>query len=450
MTPVIEPADRGAPPLEELVAFVCTDLGGISRGRARPLRDLQAALQTGVGWVPISQTIGPFDHIPNCPLWGAHGDRRLMPDRQSEVRVDFGLGASPVHFYLCDITHTDGTAWDVCARTYLKQALAMLRSRTGCELRAAFEHEFTFIDAGADAGPGFSLRRLRAEERFGTLYMTALQQAMQEPETFLPEFGSRQFEVTCRPAMGVCAADRSVTMRELAYETARQLQRRVSFSPICTPEGLGNGLHIHFSLIDEAGRSRMYDASKPGRLSTLAAQFAAGVLKYLPAITAFTAPSVLSYHRLLPHRWAAAFTCLGDRNREAALRICPTIELPGMAPDEQLHLEFRAADSTANPYLALAMLVQAGLQGVEEGLEASPLHNSDPVELSDAQREALGIRRLPESAEAALNLMLASPVVTSWCSEAMLGSYEVLRRAEIEAFAGKSVSELVPLYNSAF
>jgi len=434
----------------ELVALICTDLGGINRGRAVPLSDLNEKLHSGVGWVPISQTISPFDQIPDSDLWGSHGDRRLMPDPSTEVRVDLGLGHTPLHFLLCDITHLDGSNWDVCARTYLKNTLIELEQRTGCSVRAGFEHEFVFTDIEAAAGPGFSLRCLRDAEPFGSLLMLALRQAKQEPETYLPEFGMAQYEFTCHPASALAAADRSVIMRELAHETARQLGRQISFTPKLAPDALGNGVHIHISLMDSAGKSRTFDSSRPGRLSEIAGQFSAGIVKYLPAIVAFTSPSVLSYQRLVPHSWSAAFACLGEKNREAALRICPTVETDGRKPDEQLHLEYRACDATANPYLALAILIRAGLQGIEEKLAQPPLINGDPSGLSNQALRDSGVVRLPLTARIALETMKQSDQVRSWVSKDMLASYVLMREAEINELEDRSVEELTELFKQAF
>ena len=435
---------------DELVAFICTDLGSINRGRAIPLADLQERLQTGVGWVPVSQTISPFDLIPESDLWGSHGDRRLLPDPATEVRVDLALGYTPLHFFLCDITHPDGSAWDVCARTFLKNTLVDLKERTGCSVRAAFEHEFAFTDMETATDPGFSLSRLRSFEPFGTHLIRAMRQAGQEPETFLPEFGVAQFELTCKPTLALAAADRSVIIRELVHETARQNGRKASFTPKLTPDALGSGAHIHFSLLDDAGKSRTYDADRPGRLSEIAGQFSAGIVKYLPSILAFTAPSVLSYERLIPHSWSGPYACLGERNREAALRICPTVEMSGRVPDEQLHLEYRACDATANPYLALGTLIRAGIQGIEEQLPQPALVNTDPSEMSETALKNSSVVRLPSSAKSALETMQASETVKRWLSPDMLASYVLMREAEIAEVSGKSIEELTLIYRQVF
>ena len=130
-------------------------------------------------------------------------------------------------------------------------------------------------------------------------------------------------------------------------------------------------------------------------------------MRRLPALTAFTAPSPVSYLRLAPGHWAGAATAFGADNREAALRICAgRHDLgrhgPGGVDASQYNFEFRAADAAASPHLVLALLVHAGLAGLREALPTPPLVTRDPSDLSDEERDALGVRRLPRSLEEAL------------------------------------------------
>lgn len=434
----------------EIVSFLCTDLGGITRGRGLPLANLKSKLKVGVGWVPISQTITPFDQTPACDLWGSHDDRRLIPDPDTETRVDFGLGNSPLHFFLSDIRHLDGSPWDVCARTFLKSAIDDLKKECGLSINAAFEHEFTFLDVLEPPGPGFSITNARHCEPFGELLMLGLQQASQSPDNFLPEFGLGQYEVTVDPTHAVGAADRSIIVQLLVRDLARQLGRQASFSPKITPDRIGNGVHIHFGLLDENGQPVCYDSSREGRLSETAGQFAAGVVRHLPALVAFTAPSSVSYLRLQPNTWSGAYACLGDRNREAALRICPTVNMPGMDVAKQHHFEYRVADATANPYLALAVIVRAGLVGIREKQHQPQLVNHDPGLLSDDERERLGVLRLPGSVDTALSAMLADDTVKNWFSDDLLNSYLAMRRAEVATFGDRTPEEICNLFSSRF
>jgi glutamine synthetase len=418
-------------PGEELVMFLYGDLSGLNRGRAFPVADLQERLSTGVGWVPADQALTPLGPIADPNPWGSMGDLRLMADPDTEVRVDLWPDVSPLHFFVCDATETDGSPWDSCPRTLLKRALADLEAETGLRLVSGFEQEFHLPDLPGDTAPGFSMEALRAVDPLGPMVMAALREAGQEPEMFLPEYGDREYEVTCRPAEGVTGADRGLIIREVVREVARRMGLRATFSPILHPEGVGAGVHIHLSFIDGDGRYVTYDPERPGKVSQVAGRFAAGILRHLPALVALTAPSVISSYRLTPHRWSAGYTAFGERNREAAVRIAPVVEQEGSDPAPQFNLEYRPADAAASPHLALWSIVLAGLQGVREELPDPPLVNVDPAEMTDEERERLGVRRLPDSLEAALEALEKDTVVRSWFPSDLWDCYLSLKRTEI-------------------
>src|SRR5690606_33300184 len=117
----------------------------------------------------------------------------------------------------------------------------------------------------------------------------------------------------------------------------------------------------------------MFDAARPGRLTELGGRFAAGILRHAGALAAIFAPLSVSYLRLRPHQWSSAGVFLGLHNREALLRLCPTVEIDGQDPAPQLHLEFRGGDIGANPWLLLGALLHAGMEGLRSGAEPAQL-----------------------------------------------------------------------------
>jgi glutamine synthetase len=431
---------------EELVGFLHCDLSGLNRGRSVPASELESRLEAGVGWVPADQALTPFGPIAEPNPWGSTGDLRLLPDRATEVRVDLWDEISPLHFFLCDAANTDGSAWDSCPRTFLKDALARLERQTGLRLVASFEHEFLLLGPTLETGPGFSFEAQRLVEPFGPLVMAALRQSGLEPETFLPEYGPGQFEIPCSPTAGLTAADRAAAMREVVREVARRLGYRASFAPMSDPEGVGNGVHVHMSLVDTDGQPVFYDPEKPGSMSATAASFAAGILEHLPALCAFTAPSVVSYLRLGPHHWSAGFGSTSERDREATIRIPPLVGISNSDPARQFNLEFRAADAAACPHLALAVLVLAGLRGIREGLPEPHLMEGDPSELEEEERRRLGIRPLPGSLGEALDALESDEVVRSWFSPDLLECYLSVKRTEISLLDGAEPKEACERY----
>jgi len=433
-------------PGDELVMFLHTDLAGLSRGRSFPVLELEERLRTGVGWVPADQALTPFGPIADPNPWGPMGDLRLLPDPATAVRVDLWPEASPLHFYLCDAVHTDGAPWDACPRTFLKAALERLEREAGLRIRSSFEQELHLSGVAGPPPPAFSMESQRLVEPFGPMVMAGLREAGQEPEMFLPEYGPGQYEVTCRPAEGVLGADRAAIVREVVREVARRQGYRASFAPIVDPEGVGNGVHIHLSLFTTDGEPATFDAARPGRVSEVAGRFAAGVLAHLPALCAITAPSVVSYLRLTPHRWSAGFTVFGERNREAAIRISPTVELGGGDPARQLNLEFRAADAAACPHLALAVIVLAGLEGIALEMPDPPLVQRDPADLSQEELAAVGARRLPSSLEEALDALEADEVVRGWFPRELWDCYVSLKRTELGLLADLPPDEACARY----
>lgn len=435
--------------MPELASFLTTDLVAVTRGRAVPARAVEQAMRSGCGWVPANMALTPFDTIAPDNPWGSAGDLRLLPDPATRLRVE-GPRATPLHLYLSDITLLDGSAWDCCPRNLLKQAVAALEAETGLTLLAAFEHEFQVLGAGWAAEPAFSLAALRRSDPFGPTLMALLDEAGLEPETFLPEYGTDQFEVTVGPAAPLVAADRAVQLRLLVRELAAAQGWRASFSPKTAPEGVGNGVHIHLSLRDRDGRPAMRDESRPGALSDVAASFCAGIVRHMPALVALTAPSPVSYLRLQPHHWSAAYACLGERNREAALRICPVTALAGSDPAKQMNVEFRATDGTANPYLALAALVMAGLAGVRKALPAPGLVNQDPSGLDQAALDRLGVVRLPGNLPAALAALRADAMLQLWLPAALRDCFLAVKEQELRLAEGLDAADLCDRYAAVY
>ena len=181
-----------------------------------------------------------------------------------------------------------------------------------------------------------------------------------------------------------------------------------------------------------------YDAANPGGLSTAAGSFCAGIVRHLRGLTALTAPSVPSYYRLAPHNWSSSFTWLGDRDREATLRICPVVTKGGRDPSGQFNVEYRAADATANPYLAMAAIVWAGLAGLREALPTPPIVNGDPTLMSESERQSKGLHRLPETLPEALEALKADPLLSNWLPPKLLQSILVMKQAEIGLMEGLS------------
>lgn len=431
-----------------LVHFVCQDFCGITRGRGFSRQRLAGQMARGVGWVPANLGLNPFSDIVENP-WGSRGDLVLMPDPASEVFVSMAEPTtSPLHYFLCDIVNLDGSPWEACPRHYLRRQIDALAQR-GIRIMASFEHEFMLTDIVRPT-PAFSLAGARKEESLCAAIIDALYEANIEPEMCLPEYAPRQYEVTLRPTDALRAADRAVNAREIIHEICRRHGRQITFSP-CAPDNTGtNGVHVHISLWSTDGQPLTYDPAKPGRLSTLAASFASGLLKHMPALTALSAPGEVSYQRLRPHSWSAAYTCIGDQNREASVRIAPINRIGGGDPAHQANFEYRPADALASPYLVLGSLLAAGLDGVEHKLPLPPLLNDDPSNLTDSQRAELGALPLPSTLSEALEALKADQTICSGFSTSMLNCYVNVKHSEVEAMRNLDEQEIRRRYSMVY
>jgi glutamine synthetase len=430
-----------------MTTIVTTDLIGVTRGRSFPTDELEAYQVAGCGWVPANSALTPQDIIASSNPWGAYGDLRLIPDMSSRVTVNNGpdANAPALDFIHGDIRETDGRPWGACPRTLLRNEVERYRSELGLKINAAFEHEFN-LGSGAAEHLAFSLEAQRQGAEFGGWLLSALRAGGVEPEMFLPEYGKHQYEITCRPALGVAAADRAVNVREITREIARQMGLDLSFAPKTSAQAVCNGVHLHVSLQDLTGHPVMYDAGTTNCLSTLGQHWAAGVLHYLPALCAFTAPTPVSYERLQPHHWSASYACLGQRNREAALRICPTVSLGGKAVAAQYNLEFRAMDATASPHLAMAALLIAGRLGIEQRLALNAITDEVPDSLSEEQRQARGIIALPASLSQALECLRNSEALIEALPSALLDTWFALKTEELRLTEQLSPANLCEHY----
>lgn len=434
---------------EELILVCCSDIAGQVRGKGFPARDLEERRRFGVGWTPTNVMINCLGRIPASPF-GPHGDLFLVPVEGEGVRLDFADGLPAEHWLLGEIRTLDGADWDCCLRSFLRRALAQLEAETGLKVLAAFEHEFHLEGALERSGDAYALSSLRGVEPFVADFLGALRANGLEPETFLPEYGPRQYEVTVRPALALEAADRAVKLREICRAVAQRHDLRASFSPLVTRGVAGNGVHIHFSLQDRDGRPATWDPAGPGGLSAAAASFAAGILRHVRALCAVTAPSLISYDRLRPHSWSAFWGNLGLRDREALLRICPCPEAADVDPAPRFNLEFRAADAAASPYLQLALLVLAGLQGLREQLPTPAVTEADPETLGAERRRALGIQDLPRSLEEALDALEDDPAVLGWLGPVLAEAYLQHKRGELKLLETRDEEEIRRIYAEAY
>jgi glutamine synthetase len=234
--------------IEEELIFVGTcDIAGHVRGKGFPASELPARRKKGIGWTHSNLMQTAFGPILDTPF-GTGGDLMVVPDSDAECHVDFADGSVPEHFFLGDIRNTGSTPWECCPREFLRRAVNALEEASGLHLIVAFEQEFVYTGLEDRPAHAYSLGAWRRQGGFGGSFIAALRAAGVKPDSFLPEYGSRQFEVTVAPQPALKAADWAVIVREMARAAAFRLGHRAIFSPMPAADGVGNGMHIHFSL----------------------------------------------------------------------------------------------------------------------------------------------------------------------------------------------------------
>src|SRR5262249_51111495 len=208
---------------EELIFVATCDISGLARGKGFPARELPLRLKKGIGWTGSNLMMSPFGPIWDTPF-GTAGDFMIVPDPPAEVRGHFDDRSALAHFFLGDICNTDGTAWECCPREFLRRAVRELEEAAGLRLNTAFEQEFVYTGTSDRPGDAYALGAFRRQGTFGETFVAALRAAGVVPDTFLAEYGPRQFEVTVVPQPALTAADHAVITRAIPPAAGHRLR----------------------------------------------------------------------------------------------------------------------------------------------------------------------------------------------------------------------------------
>ncbi|MEV5963509.1 type I glutamate--ammonia ligase [Kribbella sp. NPDC051952] len=239
------------------------------------------------------------------------------------------------------------------------------------------------------------------------------------------EGGPGQQEIDLRYADALSTADNIMTFRVVVKEVALTQGIYASFMPKPLSDQPGSGMHTHMSLF-EGDRNAFFEGGAQYQLSKTGRAFIAGLLRHAGEITAVTNQWVNSYKRLAVGDEAPSFVSWGHNNRSALVRV------PMYKPHkgQSSRVEFRSLDSAANPYLAFALMLAAGLKGIEEGYELPPEVEDDIWSLTSRERKALGIKPLPGSLAEAISAMEDSELVAETLGEHVFDFFLRNKRAE--------------------
>ncbi len=424
------------------VALTMVDNAGVTRVKTVPLHRFPAAAGFGIGLSPVFDVFLVNDHITaSDEVGGPVGDLRLMPDMDAlrPLQAQPGWAWAPTDQYT-----QEGEVFASCQRSFARR-MADRAASAGLALKMGFEVEwFQARRSGQEVepihrGPAYSAIVLAEVSDFARDLMEALGDEGIEVWQFHPEYATGQLEISVGPRDPVTAADEDVLLRQTIRGVAGRYGMSASFAPVAIAGEVGNGGHVHFSLWEEdrnlfAGGDGPHGMTDPGQA------FVAGILAELPALVAIGSPSVASYLRLVPSHWSGPWACWGRENREAAIRF--VIGMVG-SRETAANTEIKCFDPSANPYLVAGAVIAAGLIGVEQDLRLPPEVTQDPARYSQAERDELGIRRLPESLGEAVSQLEESKVLREAMGDVLFNAFVAVRRSEIDVFAGMSDEELV-------
>ncbi|MFB6133892.1 MAG: type I glutamate--ammonia ligase [Halanaeroarchaeum sp.] len=381
-----------------------TDILGTVKNVSIPASQAEKAFEEGIYF--DGSSIEGFVRIQES-------DMRLDPDPATFAvlpwrRREDGAAAR----LICDVVDTEeGDPFEGDPRFVLQRAIEHAGD-LGYSLNAGPEPEFFIFekedgsattrthDSGGyfDLGPKDHASDLRREMIY------ALEEMNFEVESSHHEVADGQHEISFKYADALTTADNIATFRAVVRAIAEMHDVHATFMPKPLAGINGSGMHTHVSLFAD-GENAFYDADDEFNLSETAYAFLAGILEHAPAITAVANPTVNSYKRLVPGYEAPVYIAWSDVNRSALVRK-PAARVPASS-----RIELRSPDPTANPYLALAVMLQAGLDGIERDLHAPDPVRENIYEFDEAKREEYGIETLPASLGDAVQALKADDVV---------------------------------------
>ena len=338
-------------------------------------------------------------------------DMYLRPDLDTFVIFPWRPQQGKVARLICDVYMPDGTPFEGDPRYILKKAINKAEAM-GYTMNVGPECEFFLFEVDNDGNPTlktndkgsyFDLGPIDLGENARRDMTLALEDMGFEIETSHHEVAAGQNEIDFKYADALVTADNVTTFKYVVKSIAQRHGLYATFMPKPLHGVNGSGMHINISLMKN-GKNAFYNGDDELGLSSVAYNFIAGVLKHIKEICAITNPLVNSYKRLVPDYEAPVYIAWSSKNRS------PLIRVPS-ARGEGTRIELRSPDPSANPYLVLACLLLAGLEGIKNNLEPPKCIDKNIFDLSREERKREHIENLPESLHEAIMYMQKSNLV---------------------------------------
>ena len=374
------------------VQFWFTDVLGFLKSFAVTPSELEEGLTEGMGF--DGSSIQGFARIEES-------DMIAKPDPSTFQMVAWRQGDKPVARMFCDILTPEGSPYEGDPRYVLRRLLKKVSDK-GYTFYVGPELEFFLFknDLGTevlDTGGYFDSRPLDMGADLRRDVIFTLQSMGIHVEYSHHEVAPSQHEIDLRYDEALRMADKTMTYRVAVKETARKQGVYATFMPKPIFGQNGSGMHVHQSLF-RGNKNAFYDSNDRFNLSEVAKQYIAGILRHAPELTAVTNQWVNSYKRLVPGYEAPVYVAWARRNRSSMIRV--PMYKPGK--ETATRVEFRSPDPACNPYLAFAVMLGAGMEGIENRYELPDPVEEDIFEMNPAERKAHGITDLPGNLYAAI------------------------------------------------
>jgi len=396
-----------------------TDVLGFLKSFAITPAELETAFDEGMGF--DGSAIEGFARVQES-------DMLARPDPSTFQILPWRPDQQGVARMFCDIVTPEGEAFAGDPRAVLRRAITRAQEM-GFTFYLGPELEyFYFKDSvgteGLDQGGYFDLTPLDVASDLRKRTVLYLESMGISVESVHHEVAPSQHEIVLRDTDALSMADNVMTARLAVKEVAQEAGVYATFMPKPIQGAWGSGMHTHMALY-EGERNAFVDAEDPMGLSKVARAFIAGVLKRATEMTPILNQWVNSYKRLVPGYEAPVYICWARRNRSALLRV------PGTGPRSQdVRVEVRSPDPSCNPYLAFAVLLNAGLQGIIDEDQLPPEATEDIYSMSDAERRAGGIASLPENLFEAVAAMESSKLLRETLGDHVFEYFIRNKRAE--------------------
>ena len=408
----------------EYIRYLYVDNDGVIRGKMGNAKNAKSDLVSGVTYVSCMQSaFGVLDLLTPTSKYGCVGELKHIPDLSTFRVIPYVEKTAMV---IGDFYTRDMKIFEADPRPILKERL----NEMDFKIKSSFETEFYLFDANSkpfDDALCFATPAMNIANEFAISVKRFLEMQEVYLEHFYPEYGVGQYEISVKPAVGISSADNQIILRETVRGVAQNMGLVASFMPKPSNELPGSGVHLHISLWKDD--QNLF--AEGGDLSDLAYHFIGGILKHMKALLAFTASTVNSYKRLLPHNWASAYVCYGFENREAAIRIPLPLHKKEM---ETIHLEIKPVDGCNNPYLVLGSVLAAGLDGIKKKIDPGDPVEKDPADMSESERDKYGIERFPQSLGEAISELEKDKIFEEFWGRTLYEEYIKTKKFEWESF----------------